>query len=95
MVSRVGGGGGNIPKIEGEGGHAYICTGLKGALKGKLGVMQTFSEIIKKPLPPTHKKRMVLILINTFHLPLLPTLLSYRFLPSDIMIAESNMVPKF
>ena len=49
---------GGHPKIEGEGGHAGICTGLRGLSRENWGggVMQNFSEIIKKPLPPTHKK---------------------------------------
>ena len=42
---------GAIPKIEGEGDHAGICTGLRGLSKENWrggGVMQNFSEIIKK-----------------------------------------------
>ena len=43
--------GGPSQKLRGEVDHAGICTCLRETLKGKLrgGVMQKFSEIIKKP----------------------------------------------
>ena len=45
--------GGGIPKIEGEGGHAGICTGLRGHSKGKLarGHAKFFRDLKKPPIP--------------------------------------------
>ena len=53
--------GGQSQKLRGKGDHAGKCAGLRGHSRENWGVMQNFSEIIKKPPPPpppppTHKK---------------------------------------
>ena len=86
--------GGAIPKIEGEGGRAGKCSGLRGHSRENWGVMQNFSDIIQKPPPlPIKTERSRNLRKELFSSPFSPF---YFEITSDIcFVIGSDSIPIF